>query len=140
MTIARLPSLGGIEGLSTDPATSYTLPARSYFDPAVYARENDKVFARSWCYAGHLGALKEAGDYITCRIADENIFVIRGKDGQLRGFYNVCQHRAHELVQGSGWPRCSPAPTTPGPIAPTAVSAPRAAASTYRISTRRRSA
>jgi Phenylpropionate dioxygenase and related ring-hydroxylating dioxygenases, large terminal subunit len=44
----------------------------------------------------------EPGCYITCRIADENIIVIRGKDGVLRGFYNVCQHRAHELLKGSG--------------------------------------
>ena len=102
MTVARLPSLADVEGLSTDPATSYTLPARLYFDPAVFARETEKVFARSWCYAGHLGALQNAGDYITCRIADENILVIRGKDDRLRGFYNVCQHRAHELLKGNG--------------------------------------
>jgi choline monooxygenase len=85
-----------------DPARSYTLPARHYVDPQIYAWEQAAIFARSWCYAGHLGALAEPGCYITCRIADENIIVIRGKDGVLRGFYNVCQHRAHELLKGSG--------------------------------------
>jgi carnitine monooxygenase subunit len=85
-----------------DPAKSYTLPARHYVDPQIYAWEQEAIFARSWCYAGHLGALAEPGCYITCRIADENIIVIRGKDGVLRGFYNVCQHRAHELLRGSG--------------------------------------
>jgi carnitine monooxygenase subunit len=85
-----------------DPARSYTLPARHYVDPQIYAWEQDAIFARSWCYAGHLGALAKPGSYITCRVADENIIVIRGKDGVLRGFYNVCQHRAHELLKGSG--------------------------------------
>src|SRR6185312_14271247 len=44
----------------------------------------------------------QASDYVTCQIADQNIFVMRGKDGTLRGFYNVCSHRAHELLRGSG--------------------------------------
>jgi choline monooxygenase len=39
---------------------------------------------------------------MTVRICDENIFVIRSADGELRAFYNVCRHRAHELLQGSG--------------------------------------
>jgi carnitine monooxygenase subunit len=91
-----------IEGFDPAPEKSYTLPARHYFDPAIHAWEQEAIFARSWCYAGHLGALAEPGCYITCRIADQNILVIRGKDGMLRGFYNVCQHRAHELLRGSG--------------------------------------
>lgn len=102
MSIKMSPSPAGIAGLNADPASSYTLPARYYFDPANYVREREAVFARSWCYAGHLGALAQPGDYVTCRIADENILVIRGKDGVLRGFFNVCQHRAHELLKGSG--------------------------------------
>jgi choline monooxygenase len=91
-----------MSAIRADPARSYTLPARAYFDPAVYAHEQEAVFARSWCYAGHLGALTNPGDYTTCRVAEENILVIRGKDGVLRGFFNVCQHRAHELLRGSG--------------------------------------
>ncbi|HVO03937.1 MAG TPA: aromatic ring-hydroxylating dioxygenase subunit alpha [Candidatus Cybelea sp.] len=102
MAIRMMPGLAGIEQVGDDPARSYTLPARAYFDPAIHAREREAVFARAWCYAGHLGALQEPGDYLTARIADENILVIRGKDRVLRGFYNVCQHRAHELLQGSG--------------------------------------
>src|SRR3546814_9939303 len=35
-------------------------------------------------------------------IGDQNVAVIRGKDGALRAFYNVCQHRAHELLRGRG--------------------------------------
>jgi len=91
-----------VEGFDPDPQKSYTLPARYYFDPAIYETEQDSVFGRSWYYAGHLSRLKGVGCYITCSVAGQNILVIRGKDDVLRAFYNVCQHRAHELVKGSG--------------------------------------
>ncbi len=101
-TVTASPRAGTIEGFDPDPQKSYTLPARYYFEPAVYAWEQEAVFGHAWCYAGHLGALQEPGCYITCTVAEQNILVIRGKDGVLRGFYNVCQHRAHELVKGNG--------------------------------------
>jgi len=85
-----------------DPERSYTLPASVYFDPAVYAREKEAIFYRSWNFAGHVEQLRDAGSYVTCQIADQGIFVMRGKDGTLRGFYNVCSHRAHELLKGCG--------------------------------------
>jgi len=88
--------------LHTDPARAHTLPARFYLEPEVFEREKEAIFYRHWHYAGHLSQLEKAGDYVTLRIADESIFVMRGEDGTLRGFYNVCRHRAHELLQGSG--------------------------------------
>ena len=57
---------------------------------------------REWHYIGHVSTLTTPGDYVTMQLADENIFVIRDDDDQLRGFYNVCRHRAHQLVSGNG--------------------------------------
>jgi choline monooxygenase len=88
--------------LDRDPARSYTLPARYYTSPDIYKREAEAVFFRTWQYAGHVEELREAGGYITVRILDQNIIVIRGKDDKLRAFYNVCSHRAHELLKGCG--------------------------------------
>jgi choline monooxygenase len=88
--------------LDADPARSFTLPGWAYTDPAVFEREKEAIFFRSWHYAGALENLARAGDYVTARILDQSVIVIRGKDGELRGFYNVCQHRAHELLQGRG--------------------------------------
>ncbi len=85
-----------------DPARSYTLPARHYFDPEIYAREKEAIFYRAWNFVGHVEQLCEVGSYVACSVADQNLFVIRGKDRQLRAFYNVCAHRAHELVKGQG--------------------------------------
>jgi choline monooxygenase len=87
---------------SSNPERSYTLPADYYIDPAIYDREKEEIFFKSWNYAGHLSQLVEPGSYITTMVADQNIAIIRGHDGQLRAFYNVCSHRAHELLKGCG--------------------------------------
>jgi len=79
-----------------------TLHPRYYTDPEIFRIETEGVLARSWQFAGHVSQIPEIGDYFTFRIAGEHLFCIRGKDGAIRAFYNVCQHRAHELVQGSG--------------------------------------
>jgi len=85
-----------------DPTRSYTLPARYYWAPEIFEQEKEAIFYRAWNFVGHVEALREPGDYVTGRILDQGIFVIRGKDGVLRGFHNVCSHRAHELLKGEG--------------------------------------
>ncbi len=85
-----------------DPAQSWTIPARYYRDAAVFEAEKDAIFHRAWWYAGHVSRVSEPGSYLTTRIHEQNVFVIRGRDGALRAFYNVCQHRGHELLRGEG--------------------------------------
>src|SRR5262245_47516101 len=85
-----------------DPEHSYTLPAAYYTDPGVFEREKECIFFRSWNFACHQSQVREPGRYVACAIADQNIAVLRGHDGQLRAFYNVCSHRAHELLTGCG--------------------------------------
>ena len=88
--------------IDPDPARSWTLPGWAYTDPAVLEREKREIFYKTWHYAGAVDELKEPGDYVTAKLLDQSVIVIRGKDGGLRGFYNVCQHRAHELLRGRG--------------------------------------
>jgi len=85
-----------------DPAQSFTIPARFYRDRDIYEQEKDAIFYRSWWYAGHASQLRDTGSYLTTSIHEQNIFVIRDRQGQLQAFYNVCQHRGHELLSGSG--------------------------------------
>ncbi|MGI9463135.1 MAG: aromatic ring-hydroxylating oxygenase subunit alpha, partial [Aestuariivirgaceae bacterium] len=85
-----------------DPASSYTLPARFYHDAAIHELEKDAIFARNWWYAGHKSQLAEPGSYMTTRIQDQSVFVGRSETGELKAFFNVCQHRGHELLQGAG--------------------------------------
>ncbi len=85
-----------------DPEKSWTLPAHYYTDPAIYEREKAAIFFKSWAYACHASQVAAPGSYVTCMVADQNIAVMRGHDGVLRAFYNVCSHRAHELLKGCG--------------------------------------
>jgi choline monooxygenase len=88
--------------ITEDPARTGTLPGWVYTDPAFFAREAEEIHFRSWHYAGCLDELQEPGDYVTASILDQSVIVIRDKNGELGGFYNVCQHRAHELLRGRG--------------------------------------
>ncbi|MEL7114632.1 MAG: aromatic ring-hydroxylating dioxygenase subunit alpha [Pseudomonadota bacterium] len=82
-----------------------SLEARYYTDPAIYDNEMQGLFARTWQFACHANEIPNLGDYTAFEIAGESLFAIRGRDGVVRCFYNVCQHRAHQLVQGSGTTR-----------------------------------
>lgn len=84
------------------PKPLRSLEARYYTDPAIFAKEREGLLARTWQFAGHSSLVERPGDYFAFEIAGERLFCVRGQDGQIRAFYNVCQHRAHELVQGSG--------------------------------------
>ena len=92
-----------IEQRPVQPVRS--LEARYYTDPAIYAQEVEGLLARTWQYAAHSSEIPNPGDYVTFSIAGENLFAVRGRDGVVRAFYNVCQHRAHQLVQGTGTTR-----------------------------------
>jgi carnitine monooxygenase subunit len=91
-----------VDGFTADAATSATLPARLYTDPSVFLTEQDRIFQPGWHFLGHQNEARASGDYFTTKIIGQNVFVMRSKDGQLRAFHNVCQHRAHELVEGTG--------------------------------------
>ena len=85
-----------------EPELSGTLPASYYVDPEIFEREKEEIWFKTWQFVGYTVDLKEPGDYITADILDQKIFVVRGKDGALRAFYNVCMHRGHILVEGKG--------------------------------------
>ena len=85
-----------------DPERSFTIPARYYLDADILQQEKEAIFYRNWWYAGHQSQLAEAGCYLTVQVCDQNIIVIRDKSGELNAYYNVCQHRGHELLFGSG--------------------------------------
>lgn len=82
-----------------------SLDARYYTDPEIYRMEKTGLLARTWQFAGHASQLKNTGDYFTLEMVDQNLFCIKGHDGAIRTFYNVCQHRAHQLVSGEGTTR-----------------------------------
>ena len=84
---------------------THSLDAKYYTDPEIFRIEQDGVLARTWQFAVHSSQLENAGDYIAFEMAGESLFCIKGRDGIIRTFYNVCQHRAHQLVSGTGTTR-----------------------------------
>ncbi|MEM7240283.1 MAG: Rieske (2Fe-2S) protein, partial [Pseudomonadota bacterium] len=89
-------------GYDTDPRRSSSLQAGAYTDPRWYDFEQDAIFARSWQWVCHAEKLRISGSYVTAVVAGRPICVVRDRDGVLRAFYNVCKHRAHELLRGEG--------------------------------------
>jgi choline monooxygenase len=79
-----------------------TLPARCYTDPAYLRLEQGRIFNRAWQLVGRLDQAAAPGDYFTADVGEEPIVVVRGQDGELRGFHNVCRHRAGPVAQGMG--------------------------------------
>ena len=75
-----------------------TLPGASYLDADVYAREYAAVFRPGWVCAGRSDGLAESGAYQALRLGSESVLLVRGEDGELQGFYNLCRHRGAELV------------------------------------------
>ena len=86
----------------SNPSESFTLPARFYTDPAIYEAEKTAIFYKSWWCAGHKSQLPKPCSYITTAIHEQGVVVTRDQNGLLHAFYNVCQHRGHELVKGAG--------------------------------------
>jgi choline monooxygenase len=83
-------------------AEASALAARFYADPAVLELERGQVFARSWQLAAHAEELTAAGDHVACTIAGVPMLIVRGTDGVLRAFHNVCRHRAGPIATESG--------------------------------------
>lgn len=79
-----------------------TIPWDWYSDPTVLQLEQERIFRRTWQYAGHTGELREPGSFAVSRAGHVPVVLVRGRDGELRGFVNVCRHRGHLLCEGSG--------------------------------------
>lgn len=75
-----------------------TLPATWYTEPAYFAREQERIFRRSWQYVGLTEQVARPGDFFTARAGDVPIIVARDHQGELRGHINVCRHRGSQLV------------------------------------------
>jgi choline monooxygenase len=88
--------------IDADVSRAWTLPAKLYFDEATFAAEKESIFARSWQVVGHRDQVRNAGDYFTTELVGEPLLIVRGSDGELRGFYNVCRHRAGPAAEGCG--------------------------------------
>ena len=91
-----------IPAIANPIAEGWTLPAGWYADDAVWARERDRIFAATWQYAGRADQVEEPGSFLVSRAGHIPVAIVRGREGTLRGFVNVCRHRGHPVVSGEG--------------------------------------
>lgn len=76
-----------------------TLPGEYYTSPAIFASEQERIFARRWHCAGRASRIAQPGDYLVRTVAGESVIVVRGQDDVVRGFFNVCRHRGTRLCR-----------------------------------------
>ncbi len=91
-TLASLPTM--------DPDADWSLPGWIYTDPEFLELETARILRPSWQILCHESDLAEAGDWRTICYLGENIVAVRGRDGAIRAFHNVCRHRAMRIVEG----------------------------------------
>ena len=81
---------------------SYTLPREAYTSPELFAWEMRNFFEPLWVCVGRTEGLMRPGTRRAVRIGAESILLTREASGVLRGFFNVCRHRGHELLPVGG--------------------------------------
>ena len=92
-------------GFHEDPTRSMSLRAAAYTEQRWADADLAAIFARTWQWVCHVEELTAPGGYVATTVAARPIAVVRDRTGGLRAFYNVCKHRAHELLAGSGTTR-----------------------------------
>lgn len=87
------------------PFSSHTGPekrtpqARFFIDDDYFKTEMQRWFVSHWVFAGRVEEVPAAGDYILRTVAGESVLITRGRDGQVRAFFNICTHRGTILVE-----------------------------------------
>ena len=94
--------MSSVNKIDAGIANAWSLPARLYVDPEAFAEEKEKIFRRTWQVVGHRAQVAKPGDYFTVDLLGEPLLLVRGANGELRGFYNVCRHRAGPPAEKCG--------------------------------------
>jgi len=81
---------------------AFTIPSSWYHNHEVFDFEREVVFARNWQYVCHTDQLKDTGDVVHALIAGNPILLIKTKEGDIRGYFNVCKHRGGPLAVKKG--------------------------------------
>lgn len=103
--VTTIPCALGLDTISqaeADLANGWSLPYAWLGDPAMHAFEQGAIFERSWQVAGLERDVQEPGSHITVRIGHMPVMVVRGRDGELRAFLNICRHRGYPVAEGAG--------------------------------------
>ena len=93
---AKANDIWGYNPLGLDG--SRVIDRRIYVDPAIYAAEIERIFAKTWLWVAHESEIPEFGDYVTATVAGRPIVISRGGGGRITAFLNTCTHRGAILA------------------------------------------
>lgn len=90
---ARYPELG-----------THPIPIEPYISQEYFDLERERIFRRAWLHVGREEQITKPGDYVVKDLpaARTSVLIVRGKDGKIRAFHNVCSHRSNKLMWGKG--------------------------------------
>jgi len=91
---ARLREILSLYDETAPLAEAFTIPAPWYTDPEILQLESERGFGGNWIAVGRVDQVARAGEFFTAELAGEPLLLVRGPDGELRAFYNVCRHHA----------------------------------------------
>ena len=83
--------------IENSPALLATLAGDFYTSATIFAAEQDEIFEKLWFCAARSNDLANPGQFKNVQIGRESVLVVRGRDGALRAFLNVCRHRGAAL-------------------------------------------
>jgi Rieske 2Fe-2S family protein len=83
-----------------------TLTGLDYTSDSVYADEREHIWWGHWVCIGRAEEIPNPGDFLVRDVAGESLIISRNRDGELRGFYNVCAHRGTKLLDETGLGAC----------------------------------
>jgi choline monooxygenase len=89
-------------GRDVNPGASFSLHADAYTEQHWFDVDQRSVIASTWQWVCHAEKLRAPGAFVTEEVAGMPVVAVRDRSGVLRGFYNVCKHRAHHLLVGEG--------------------------------------
>jgi len=93
------PITPALAALLAQRREGHGLPRAFYRDEALYARELARIWHAGWLFAGFAFEIPDAGDFLTLDVAGTPVLLIRGDDGAVRAFHNVCRHRGTQLCR-----------------------------------------
>ena len=79
--------------------TEYLLPPAAYHEQDWFDREQEQLFEKVWNLVALVHDVSEPGDYVATQVGRAPLLVVRGKDGEIRAFHNLCRHRGSRVCK-----------------------------------------
>ncbi len=89
---------GWIDDLVQAQRAGHSLDQALYLDPAIFARDRERVFGNHWIMAGHESQIPGPGDYLLFDLTGESIILVRDRQGVVHAHFNVCRHRGSRVL------------------------------------------